>query len=128
MVATAPGAAQGWLDPFLADRGAPGRGEPRDVHEPGDRPLPADDRRVDAGRRPPRDRAAAAAQPAWAETSYQERAAVLRRAAEIYEAHRPSSARGRSARPAPTRKMHHEQNFTVNELLAASTMPWQPYG
>jgi len=24
--------------------------------------------------------------------------------------------------------MHHEQNFTVAELLAAATMPWQPYG
>ena len=32
--------------------------------------------------------AAAAAQPAWAETSYQERARILRRAADIYEAHR----------------------------------------
>ena len=32
--------------------------------------------------------AAAAAQPAWAATSYQERARILRRAAEIYEANR----------------------------------------
>ena len=27
-----------------------------------------------------------------------------------------------------TKKMHHEQNFAVGEVLAAATMPWQPYG
>src|SRR5258706_6537509 len=81
-------ASAGWLDPFLADW-RPGTGEPRETREPATgRPLlslsqskPEDVARA-AG-------AAAAAQPAWADTSYAERAAVLRRAAEIYEAHRP---------------------------------------
>ena len=73
--------------------------------------------------------AAAAAQPAWAETNYQERAAILRRAAEIYEAHRAEFGTWTQRETGAHRnKMHHEQNFTVGEILAASTMPWQPYG
>ena len=92
MATTAPetteSAAAGWLDPFLADW-RPGTGEPREIREPATgRPLltlpqatPDDVARAAA--------AAAAAQPAWAETNYAERAAILRRAAEIYEAHRP---------------------------------------
>src|SRR5439155_24568787 len=72
---------------------------------------------------------AAAAQPAWAETSYQERARVLRRAAEIYEAHRPEfGAWTQRETGAHRNKMHHEQNFAVQEIHAAATMPSQPYG
>src|SRR5690348_987778 len=92
MATTAPEAhtaeTGGWLDPFLADW-RPGTGEPRETREPATgRPLlslpqsTTDDVARAAA-------AAAAAQPAWAATSYAERAAIMRRAAEIYEAHRP---------------------------------------
>ncbi len=130
MVATAPEttAQQGWLDPFLASWST-GSGPKRDVLEPATgrflltirESTPDDVRRAVA--------AAAAAQPAWAEASYQERSAVLRRAAEIYELHRPEFGSWTQRETGAHRgKMHHEQNFTVNELLAASAMPWQPYG
>jgi benzaldehyde dehydrogenase (NAD) len=130
MVATAPEKTeqQGWLDPFLSSWST-GTGQKRDVHEPAtgrflltiQESTPTDVRRAVA--------AAAAAQPAWAETSYQERSAILRRAADIYEAHRPEFGSWTQRETgAHLGKMHHEQNFTVNELLAASTMPWQPYG
>jgi len=131
MVATAPDqTAQGggWLDPFLA-QWQPGTGETHSVHEPAtgrhllDLQLstPADVARAAA--------AAKAAQPAWAAASYQERSAVLRRAAEIYEAHRPEFGTWTQRETGAHRnKTHHEQNFTVAEALAAAAMPWQPYG
>jgi len=131
MVATAPDqVAQGggWLDPFLA-QWQPGTGEMHSVNEPAtgrhllDLRLstPADVARAAA--------AARAAQPAWAAASYQERAAVLRRAADIYEAHRPEFGTWTQRETGAHRnKMHHEQNFTVAEALAAAAMPWQPYG
>src|SRR6185437_2724255 len=92
MAATAPettaAGSAGWLDSFLADW-RPGTGEPREVREPATgRPLltvplaTTDDVARAAA-------AATAAQPAWAATGYADRAAILRRAAEIYEAHRP---------------------------------------
>jgi benzaldehyde dehydrogenase (NAD) len=117
-----------WLEPFLADW-RPGTGEPREIREPATgRPLltlpqstPADVARAAA--------AAAAAQPAWADTSYDERAAILRRAAVIYEAHRPEFGTWTQRETGAVHgKMHHEQNFTVGELNAAATMPFQPYG
>ncbi len=118
----------GWLDSFLADW-QPGTGEPRETREPATgRPLltlpqsTADDVAGAAA-------AAAAAQPAWAATSYDERAAILRRAALIYEAHRPEfGAWTQRETGAVHSKMHHEQNFAVGELNAAATMPFQPYG
>jgi benzaldehyde dehydrogenase (NAD) len=75
-IATTP-----WMDGFLRDW-HPGTGEPREIREPATgRPLltlpqstPDDVGRAAAG--------AAAAQPAWAEMSYVERAAVPRRGAE----------------------------------------------
>src|SRR6266550_1937952 len=78
----------GWLDPFLV-AWRPGSGQPKETREPATgRPLltlaqstPDDVARAAA--------VAAQAQPGWAETSYAERAAILRRAADIYEAHRP---------------------------------------
>jgi benzaldehyde dehydrogenase (NAD) len=132
MIATAPDptaqGGPGWLDPFLAEW-RPGTGDPKEVREPATgRPLltlnlsTIDDVRRAAA-------AASAAQPAWAETNYQERAAVLRRAAEIYEAHRPEFGSWTQRETGAHRnKVHHEQNFTVAELLAAAAMPWQPYG
>jgi benzaldehyde dehydrogenase (NAD) len=118
----------GWLDPFLADW-RPGTGEPRETREPATgRPLltlpqstPDDVARAAA--------VAAAAQPAWAETSYAERAAILRRAAEIYGAHRPEFGTWTQRETGAVHsKMHHEQNFAAGELNAAATMPFQPYG
>jgi benzaldehyde dehydrogenase (NAD) len=133
MVATkAPDAtaeqAGGWLDAFLTSWRT-GSGAPHDTHEPATgRPL------TSFAESTPADVAAAArtaraAQPAWAETSYQERAAVLRRAAEIYEAHRPEFGTWTQRETGAHRnKMHHEQNFTAAEINAAAAMPWQPYG
>jgi benzaldehyde dehydrogenase (NAD) len=132
MVATAPESTDrgepGWLGAFLAGWET-GSGETREVREPATgRGLlsvrwstPGDVRRAAA--------AAAAAQPAWAETNYQERAAVLRRAADIYEAHRAEFGTWTQRETGAHRnKMHHEQNFTVQELLNASTMPSRPHG
>jgi len=117
-----------WLGPFLA-AWQPGSGEPHEVREPATgRPLltlnlstPDDVRRA--------TKAAKAAQAAWADTSYQDRAGILRRAAEIYEAHRPEFGTWTQRETGAHRnKMHHEQNFAANELLAAGGIPWQPYG
>ena len=120
--------SDGWLDPFLADW-RPGTGEPIEDREPATGLLlltipgstPDDVTRAAA--------AAAAAQPAWAETSYQERARILRLAADIYEAHREEFGTWTQRETGAVHgKMHHEQNFTVGELHAAATMPYQPYG
>jgi benzaldehyde dehydrogenase (NAD) len=117
-----------WLDPFLAGW-RPGTGEPREVREPATgrhlltirQSTPDDVHRTAA--------AAAAAQPAWAALDYQERSAILRRAADIYEQHRAEFGSWTQRETgAHHNKMHHEQNFTVAELLAAAAMPWQPYG
>jgi benzaldehyde dehydrogenase (NAD) len=121
-------AAAGWLDPFL-EMWRPGTGEPRQVREPATGrslltvPLstPHDVARAASS--------AAAAQPAWADTSYQERARILRRAAEIYEEHRPEFGTWTQRETGAHRnKMYHEQNFAVQEIHAAATMPSQPYG
>jgi benzaldehyde dehydrogenase (NAD) len=121
-------ASAGWLDPFLAEWN-PGTGEPRETREPATgRPLltlahsTPDDVALAAA-------AAAAAQPAWADTSYDQRAAILRRAAEIYEVHRPEFGTWTQRETGAVHgKMHHEQNFAAGELNAAATMPFQPYG
>lgn len=132
MAATAPettaAGSAGWLDAFL-EGWRPGTGEPREVREPATgRPLltvplaTTDDVARAAA-------AAAAAQPAWAATGYADRAAILRRAAEIYEAHRPEFGSWTQRETGAHRtKMHHEQNFTTQEILNAATMPSQPYG
>ena len=72
---------------------------------------------------------AKAAQPAWAETSYQERARILRKAADIYEANREEFGTWTMRETGASHsKMHHESNFAFGEILSASTLPWQPYG
>ena len=118
----------GWLEPFLAEWQT-GTGDPHEVREPatGRHLLTINISTLDdVGRAV---EAAKAAQVAWAETSYQERAAVLRRAADIYEAHRPEFGTWTQRETGAHRnKMHHEQNFAAGEALAAATMPWQPYG
>ncbi|MEO6579138.1 MAG: aldehyde dehydrogenase family protein [Candidatus Limnocylindria bacterium] len=120
--------AAGWLDSFLANW-QPGSGAPHEVREPATgrslltvRKSTVDDVRAATA-------SASAAQPAWAETSYLERAAILRHAAEIYEAHRAEFGTWTQRETgAHHSKMHHEQNFTAQELLTASTMPSQPIG
>jgi len=87
MVQTAPDRtagkrASGWLEAFLADW-QPGTGAPHETREPATG-LPLTNFKQSTADDVARAAAAAkAAQPAWAEASYQERAAVLRRAAEI---------------------------------------------
>ncbi len=126
MTTTAP--ATSWLDPFLAEW-RPGTGEPRETREPASGlPLLALPQSTveDVARAAA---AAAAAQPAWAETPYTERARILRRAADIYEAHRDEFGSWTQRETgAVYNKMHHEQNFTIAEIHNASTMPSQPYG
>lgn len=126
--ATAVAAAGTWLDAFLADW-RPGTGEAHDVREPASGihlltvqgSTPADVARAAA--------AAAAAQPAWAGTTYAERSRILRRAADIYEARRDEFGTWTQRETGAVHgKMHHEQNFTIGELHAAATMPFQPYG
>jgi benzaldehyde dehydrogenase (NAD) len=121
-------AAVGWLDSFLSDW-RPGSGERVEKREPAtgihltnlEQSTPDDVARAAA--------AAAAAQPVWAETGYQERARILRLAADIYEAHRPEFGTWTQRETgAHHNKMHHEQDFTAQELLQGSTMPSQPYG
>jgi benzaldehyde dehydrogenase (NAD) len=117
-----------WLDPFLAGWKT-GSGEIRDVREPatGQFLLSVAQSTVQDVARTAA--AARAAQPSWAETSYQERARILRRAADIYEEHRPEFGTWTQRETGAHRnKLHHEQNFTVQELLSASTLPSQPYG
>jgi benzaldehyde dehydrogenase (NAD) len=73
--------------------------------------------------------AARAAQPAWAETNYQERARVLRRVADLFDAHRAEFGDWTMRETAAVRsKMKHEQSFAYFEALNASTMPSQAYG
>ena len=118
----------GWLSRFV-ERWEPGTGAPiQDVE-------PATGRHIvtvtgstseDVARAAA---AAKAAQPAWAETSYQERARILRKAADIYEANREEFGTWTMRETGASHsKMHHESNFAFGEILSASTLPWQPYG
>ena len=118
----------GWLGRFV-ERWEPGTGAPiQDVE-------PATGRHIVTVSGSSADdvaRAAAtakSAQPAWAETSYQERARILRKAADIYEANRDEFGTWTMRETGASHsKMHHESNFAYGEILSASTLPWQPYG
>ena len=130
MATTAPETTQaGWLDPFLADW-RPGTGEPHENREPATRPAAADPRPVHArttSPRPPRPRRPPS--PPGPRRATPSGPAILRRAAEIYEAHRPEFGTWTQRETGAVHgKMHHEQNFAAGELNAAATMPFQPYG
>ncbi len=125
---TTESSAPGWLGSFV-ERWEPGTGAPIEDHEPATGRLIAT---VTGSTSDDVARAAAAAkaaQPAWAETSYQERARILRKAAEIYEANRAEFGTWTMRETGASHsKMHHESNFAYGEILSAATLPWQPYG
>ena len=120
--------APGWLASFVQDW-EPGSGDQVEDREPATGRLIATVRGStldDVGRAAA---AAKAAQPSWAETSYQERARILRKAADIYDANRDEFGTWTMRETGASHsKMHHESNFAYGEILSASTLPWQPYG
>jgi benzaldehyde dehydrogenase (NAD) len=125
---TTASASSGWLGSFL-ETWEPGTGAPIEDREP------ATGRHLAtiAGSTPDdvarAAEAAKAAQPAWAATSYQERARVLRRAAEIYDANRDEFGTWTQRETGASHsKMHHESNFAYHEILNAATLPSQAYG
>ena len=120
--------ATGWLGSFVSSW-EPGTGAPIEDREPATGRLittvtgstPEDVARA--------AQTAAAAQPGWAATSYQERARVLRKAAEIYEANREEFGTWTQRETGASHsKMHHESNFAYHEILNAATLPSQAYG
>jgi benzaldehyde dehydrogenase (NAD) len=132
MAAIAPDPADtttaGWLGSFV-ESWEPGTGASIEDHEPATGRLIATVRGSTTDDVARAAAAAKAAQPAWAEVSYQERAKVLRRAAEIYEANRAEFGIWTMRETGASHsKMHHESNFAHGEILAAATLPWQPYG
>jgi benzaldehyde dehydrogenase (NAD) len=125
---TTESAAPGWFGSFVKTW-TPGTGAPIEDREPATgRHLvtiagstPDDVARAAA--------VAAAAQPAWAATNYQERARILRRAAETYEAHRDEFGEWTQRETGASRsKMFHESTFAYQEILNAATLPSQAYG
>ena len=132
MAAIAPdpteSAAPGWLATFVKTW-EPGTGAPIEDREPATGRLIAS---VPGSTTDDVARAAAearAAPPAWAETSYQERARILRKAADIYEAHRDEFGTWTQRETGASHsKMHHESNFAYHEILNAATLPSQAYG
>jgi benzaldehyde dehydrogenase (NAD) len=132
MAAIAPdsteSAAPGWLASFV-ETWEPGNGEAVEDREPATGRLIATLRGSTTDDVARAAAAAKAGQPAWAETSYQERARILRKAADIYEANRAEFGTWTMRETGASHsKMHHESNFAYGEILAASTIPWQPYG
>jgi benzaldehyde dehydrogenase (NAD) len=125
---TTESTASGWLRSFV-ETWEPGTGAPIEDREPATGRLIATVRGAT-----PEDvaRAAAAAteaQPAWAATSYPERARILRKAADIYEAHRDEFGVWTQRETGASHgKMHHESSLAHLEILNASTLPSQPYG
>jgi benzaldehyde dehydrogenase (NAD) len=120
--------APGWLASFV-EAWEPGTGEPVEDREPATGRLIATVRGSTTDDVARAAAAAKAAQPAWAETPYQERARILRKAADIYEANRAEFGTWTMRETGASHsKMHHESNFALGEILAASTIPWQPYG
>ena len=120
--------APNWLASFV-ETWDPGSGEAIEDREPATGRLIATVRGSTTDDVARAAAAAKAAQPAWAETSYQERARILRSAADIYEANRAEFGTWTMRETGASHsKMHHESNFAWGEMLAAATIPWQPYG
>jgi benzaldehyde dehydrogenase (NAD) len=120
--------APGWLASFV-ETWEPGSGKPIEDREPATGRLIATVRGSTIDDVARAAAAAKAAQPAWADTSYQERARILRKAADIYEANRAEFGTWTMRETGASHsKMHHESNFAWGEILAAATIPWQPYG
>jgi benzaldehyde dehydrogenase (NAD) len=120
--------ASGWLGSFV-ETWEPGTGPPIEDHEPATGRLIATVRGSTTDDVARAAAAAREAQPAWAETSYQERARIIRRAADVYEANREEFGTWTMRETGASHsKMHHESNFAYGEILAAATLPWQPYG
>jgi len=120
--------APGWLASFV-ETWEPGTGEPVEDREPATGRLIATVRGSTTDDVARAAAAAKAAQPAWAEAPYQERARILRKAADIYEANRAEFGTWTMRETGASHsKMHHESTFAWGEILAASTIPWQPYG
>ena len=120
--------ASGWLASFVADW-RPGTGAPIEDREPATGRLIATVSGSTVEDVARAAETAAAAQPAWAATSYQERARVLRKAAEIYEANREEFGTWTQRETGASHsKMHHESNFAYHEILNAATLPSQAYG
>ncbi len=125
---TTESAAPAWLGAFVKSW-EPGSGAPIEDREPATGRLIA----TVAGSTPDdvarAASAAADAQPAWAATSYQERARILRKAADIYEEHRDEFGTWTQRETGASHsKMHHESTFAYHEILNAATLPSQPYG
>ncbi|MEA2606531.1 MAG: benzaldehyde dehydrogenase [Chloroflexota bacterium] len=125
---TTESAAPGWLASFV-ETWEPGTGMPIEDREPATGRLiatvpgstPDDVARAAA--------AARSAQSAWAETSYLERARILRKAADIYEANRDEFGTWTQRETGASQsKMLHESTFAYHEILNAATLPSQPYG
>ena len=117
-----------WLEAFVG-AWEPGSGDPVEDREPATGRLIATVRGSTIEDVARAAATAKAAQPAWAETSYQDRARILRRAADIYEANRAEFGKWTMRETGASHsKMHHESNFAHGEILAAATLPWQPYG
>ena len=129
-IAPETGAQRRLAGPVPRRLAAPAPGEPREDREPATgRPS------ADPPQSTPEDVARAAAtaagRPARLGRHELRRNAprVLRRAAEIYEAHRPEFGTWTQRETGAVHgKMHHEQNFAAGEINAAATMPFQPYG
>jgi benzaldehyde dehydrogenase (NAD) len=125
---TTESSAPGWLGSFVGTW-EPGTGAPVEDHEPATGRLIATVRGSTSDDVARAAAAAEEAQPAWAETSFQERARILRKAADIYEANREEFGTWTMRETGASHsKMHHESNFAYGEILSAATLPWQPYG
>ena len=125
---TTESAAPGWLGSFV-ETWEPGTGAPVEDREPATGRLIATVRGSTTDDVARATAAAAAAQPAWAATNYQERARIIRRAADIYEANRDEFGTWTQRETGASHsKMHHESTFAYHEILNAATLPSQPYG
>ena len=110
--------------------GRPGTGAPIEDPRAGDRPAARDDhaapRRTTSRGPPPPRRPPSRPGPRPATRSGPGSCAGRR---DLRGEPRRSSGPGRMRETGASHsKMHHESNFAYGEILAAATLPWQPYG